>query len=73
VKLLASGQPNKLYTDFEADFEYKLEKGGNSGFYLHAGSLEDFVAAGIEVQLYDSSSTVLRSEHLHERRGGVAA
>src|SRR5438067_996820 len=43
----------KQYKDFEADFEYKVAKGGNSGFYFHVGDLKDPVAKGIEVQIYD--------------------
>jgi hypothetical protein len=45
----------KQYKDFEADFEYKVAKGGNSGFYFHVGDLKDPVAKGIEVQIYDSA------------------
>jgi hypothetical protein len=44
----------KQYKHFEADFEYKVAKGGNSGFYFHVGDLKDPVAKGIEVQIYDS-------------------
>jgi len=44
----------KQYKDFEADFEYKVNKGGNSGFYFHVGDLKDPVAKGIEVQIYAS-------------------
>src|SRR4051794_33870202 len=31
----------KEYKDFEADFEYKVDKGGNSGFYFHVGDLKN--------------------------------
>src|SRR5262245_44022099 len=44
------------YKDFDFDFEYKVAKGGNSGFYFHVGDLKDPVAKGIEVQIYDSGS-----------------
>jgi hypothetical protein len=44
------------YKDFEAEFEYKLDKGGNSGFYFHVGDKKNPVARGIEVQIYDSGS-----------------
>ncbi len=44
----------KQYQDFEVDFEYKVAKGGNSGFYFHVGDLKNPVAKGIEVQIYDS-------------------
>jgi hypothetical protein len=46
----------KEYKDFEAEFEYKVAKGGNSGFYFHVGDRKDPVARGIEVQIYDSGS-----------------
>jgi hypothetical protein len=42
--------------DFEIDFEYKLQPGGNSGFYFHVGDKNDPVKKGIEVQIYDSAS-----------------
>lgn len=45
---------NGEYKDFEAEFEYKLEKAGNSGFYFHVGDVKEPVATGIEVQIYDS-------------------
>lgn len=44
------------YKDFEIEFDYKVEKGGNSGFYFHVGDKNDPVKKGIEVQLYDSAS-----------------
>ncbi len=40
------------YADFEAEFEYRLEKNGNSGFYFHVGDTAKPVATGVEVQLY---------------------
>ncbi len=46
----------KTYGDFEITFEYRLEKGGNSGFYFRVGDVDDPVAKGIEVQIYDSAS-----------------
>jgi len=47
---------DKQYQDFECEFEFKVNKGGNSGFYFHVGNLKSPVATGIEVQLYDSGS-----------------
>ncbi len=41
------------YKDFEIEFEYKVEKGGNSGFYFHVGDKTSPVAKGIEVQILD--------------------
>ena len=42
------------YQDFEADFDYKVQAKGNSGFYFHVGDKNDPVVKGIEVQIYDS-------------------
>src|SRR5438445_2673183 len=36
----------KQYKDFEAEFEYKVDKGGNSGFYFHVGDLKEPVKHG---------------------------
>ena len=44
----------KEYKDFEIEFDYKVQKGGNSGFYFRVGDKDDPVAQGIEVQIYDS-------------------
>lgn len=44
----------KQFKDFEVEFEYKVNKGGNSGFYFNVGDLKSPVAKGIEVQIYDS-------------------
>lgn len=44
------------YKEFEIEFDYKVEKGGNSGFYFHVGDKNDPVKKGIEVQIYDSAS-----------------
>jgi hypothetical protein len=46
----------KSYGDFDVEFEYKVQKGGNSGFYFRVGDVNDPVAQGIEVQIYDSAS-----------------
>jgi len=42
------------HKDFEMDFEYRVEKRGNSGFYFHVGNRKSPVKSGIEVQIYDS-------------------
>lgn len=44
------------YRDFEIEFDYKVEKRGNSGFYFHVGDRNSPVASGIEVQIYESHS-----------------
>jgi len=43
---------NGDYAEFEAEFEYRLEASGNSGFYFHVGDQSKPVATGVEVQLY---------------------
>ncbi len=45
---------DRQYKDFEIEFDYMVQKGGNSGFYFHVGDKKSPVATGIEVQIYDS-------------------
>ena len=40
------------YGDFEAEFDYRLQERGNSGFYFHVGDVAQPVKSGVEVQLY---------------------
>ena len=40
------------YAEFEAEFEYRLQERGNSGFYFHVGDRSKPVRTGVEVQLY---------------------
>lgn len=47
---------DKEYDDFEIEFEYKLTKGGNSGFYFNVGNKDNPVNEGTEVQIYDSAN-----------------
>ena len=61
----------KQYTDFEAEFEYKVDKGGNSGFYFHVGKVESPVATGIEVQIYDSGSKAPGAKLTDHDSGGI--
>lgn len=42
------------YGDFEIEFDYRLEKRGNSGFYFNVGDRASPVEHGIEVQIFDS-------------------
>ena len=62
---------NGEYQDFEAEFEYKVEKGGNSGFYFHVGDVKEPVATGIEVQIYDSGSKKPGEKLTDHDSGGV--
>src|SRR5205807_584504 len=61
----------KQYKDFEADFEYKVAKGGNSGFYFHVGDLKSPVKKGIEVQIYDSASKPKDAKLTDHDSGGI--
>lgn len=61
----------KSYKDFECEFEYKLNKGGNSGFYFHVGDVKSPVAKGIEVQLYDSASKPKDAKLNDHDSGGI--
>jgi len=47
---------NGEYDDFEMQFDYMVQKNGNSGFYFNVGDKASPVATGIEVQIYDSGS-----------------
>lgn len=44
----------KMYENFSCDFEYKHEKGGNSGFFFRIADIKDPVKMGCEVQILDS-------------------
>jgi 3-keto-disaccharide hydrolase len=61
----------KQYKDFECEFEYKVAKNGNSGFYFHVGDLKDPVKHGIEVQLYDSASKPKDAKLTDHDSGGI--
>lgn len=61
----------KQYKDFEAEFEYKLEKGGNSGFYFHVGDVKQAVKTGIEVQIYDSADKPKDAKLADHDSGGI--
>jgi hypothetical protein len=61
----------KQYKDFECEFEYKVAKNGNSGFYFHVGDLKEPVKNGIEVQLYDSASKPKDAKLTDHDSGGI--
>lgn len=61
----------KQYKDFEIEFDYKVQKGGNSGFYLHVGDVKSPVASGIEVQIYDSGSKAKDAKLSDHDSGGI--
>ncbi|MBX9681483.1 MAG: DUF1080 domain-containing protein [Gemmataceae bacterium] len=62
---------NEKHGDFEIQFEYKVQKGGNSGFYFRTGDVNDPVAKGIEVQIYDSGSKAKDAKLNDHDSGGV--
>src|SRR5581483_2956464 len=61
----------KEYKDFDIEFEYKVQKGGNSGFYFHVGDVKSPVAKGIEVQIYDSGSKAKDAKLTDHDSGGI--
>lgn len=61
----------KEYKDFECAFDYKVKKGGNSGFYFHAKDVKEPVATGIEVQIYDSGSKPKDAKLTDHDSGGI--
>ncbi len=61
----------KQYRDFEAEFEYKVAKNGNSGFYFHVGDQKSPVKHGIEVQIYDSHSRGRDAKLTDHDSGGI--
>jgi hypothetical protein len=61
----------KQYKDFDAEFDYKVQKGGNSGFYFHVGDVKSPVAKGIEVQIYDSGSKAKDAKLTDHDSGGI--
>lgn len=62
---------NGEYKDFEIEFDYKVQKGGNSGFYFHVGDVKEPVQTGIEVQIYDSGSKQADAKLTDHDSGGV--
>lgn len=61
----------KTYADFEIEFEYMVQKGGNSGFYFRVGDVASPVAKGIEVQIYDSHGKAAEAKLTDHDSGGI--
>ncbi|MEX1228861.1 MAG: DUF1080 domain-containing protein [Planctomycetaceae bacterium] len=59
------------YEDFDIEFEYKLKKGGNSGFYFRVGDVNDPVEKGIEVQIYDTDPKQAADKLSDHDAGGI--
>jgi arylsulfatase A-like enzyme len=51
------------YKDFEIEFDYKHEKGGNSGFYFNVADRQKAAGSVIEVQIRDSAGQSKLSAH----------
>ena len=62
---------DKQYQNFEMQFDYMVQKGGNSGFYFHVGDMKSPVAKGIEVQIYDSGSKPADKRLTDHDSGGI--
>jgi hypothetical protein len=61
----------RTFEDFEIEFDYKVEKSGNSGFYFRVGDVSEPVKKGIEVQIYDSASKAAGGKLSDHDSGGV--
>lgn len=59
------------FKNFEFEFEYQVQKSGNSGFYFHVGDKKNPVATGIEVQIYDSGSKAKDAKLTDHDSGGI--
>ncbi|HLU48090.1 MAG TPA: DUF1080 domain-containing protein [Planctomycetota bacterium] len=59
------------YDDFEIEFDYKLERRGNSGFYFNVGDKANPVEKGIEVQIYDSHGKAEGARLTDHDSGGI--
>ena len=57
------------YKDFQCEFEYRHEKGGNSGFYFNVPDRQQAVGAVVEVQIRDSAG--VEKLDAHSVTGGV--
>ena len=61
----------KQYDDFEVTFDYKVQNGGNSGFYFNVGDKDDPVKQGVEVQIYASGNKKPGAKLTDHDSGGV--
>jgi len=61
----------KKYDDFEIQFDYRVQKRGNSGFYFNVGDKSSPVAKGIEVQIYDSHRKGKKKRLTDHDSGGI--
>lgn len=59
------------YRDFEIEFDYKVQRRGNSGFYFHVGDRNSPVATGIEVQIYESHAKGKDAKLTDHDSGGI--
>lgn len=59
------------YKDFEIEFDYRVQKRGNSGFYFHVGDEASPVKQGIEVQIYDSGAKKRKAKLTDHDSGGL--
>jgi len=61
----------KTHGDFEIEFDYMIQKDGNSGFYFRVGDVNDPVAKGIEVQISDSAGAPATKPLNDHDAGGI--
>ena len=73
--VLRSMKPNPIWTkaDYEnyvLDFEYMMEKDGNSGVFIYISNLDKFPKYKIEVQLLDDESPKFKGKELPYQQSG---
>ncbi|NNC86823.1 MAG: DUF1080 domain-containing protein [Akkermansiaceae bacterium] len=59
------------YTDFEIEFEYKIGKGGNSGFFFRVADKKSPVKEGIEVQIFATDPAKPQDKLTDHDAGGI--
>ena len=58
------------YEDYVLDFEYMMEKDGNSGVFIYLSNLDQFPKYKIEVQLLDDESPKFKGKELAYQQSG---
>ena len=74
-EVLRSLKPDPIWTkaDYEnyvLDFEYTMEKDGNSGVFIYISNLDEFPKYKIEVQLLDDESPKFKGKELPYQQSG---
>ena len=59
------------YIDFEFEFDYVVQRRGNSGLFFHVDNKDSAVTHGIEVQIFDSGSKPMDAVLNNHDAGGI--